>query len=471
MQFQVVKAVPPDTSTGAFLERDEWDDFFFRTSFTLVLFTPDSGRIDIGPVKIGRLGMQPKLGRAARPELPASFETLGDDYFSLGQGEDYYQSLNTLPDGMRDAVLQALRDCARDLTIFSAVIEEPVMQTSLLRFINADTVRGRLHRLAFGMAELTPFDFSYDLPGSACFLAFNVVPNTQPPTNVHALIGRNGVGKTRCLRGMSRCLVLELNDPILDGVFTDGKQFANLISVAFSAFDPVDAISTLTPRVQALPYVYIGLKTLPNPATSLGKPQPPEAGPTKSVEDLALEFSNSVSKCRSGLKAQRLRRALTTLSADPVFKAAQVLQLLTTAPAKPDAKALFNRLSSGHKIVLLTVTRLVETVEEASLILIDEPEGHLHPPLGAAFVRCLSDLLIERNAVAIIATHSPVVLQEIPRSCVWVMSRSGENVHAERPRIESFGENVGVLTSEVFGLEVSESGFNQILARLCEHLD
>jgi len=36
-------------------------------------------------------------------------------------------------------------------------------------------------------------------------------------------------------------------------------------------------------------------------------------------------------------------------------------------------------------------------------------------------------------------------------------------VHAERPEIETFGENVGVLTREIFGLEVTHAGFHQLL--------
>ena len=35
----------------------------------------------------------------------------------------------------------------------------------------------------------------------------------------------------------------------------------------------------------------------------------------------------------------------------------------------------------------------------------------------------------------------------------------------ERPEIETFAENVGVLTREVFGLEVSKSGFHELLAQ------
>ena len=34
---------------------------------------------------------------------------------------------------------------------------------------------------------------------------------------------------------------------------------------------------------------------------------------------------------------------------------------------------------------------------------------------------------------------------------------------AERPEFETFGENVGILTREVFGLEVSHSGFHKML--------
>ena len=113
---------------------------------------------------------------------------------------------------------------------------------------------------------------------------------------------------------------------------------------------------------------------------------------------------------------------------------------------------------------MLTITRLVETLEERSLVLLDEPEAHLHPPLLSAFIRSLSDLLINRNGVAIIATHSPVILQEVPKTCVWRIWRSGREKKIERPVAETFGENVGTLTQAIFGLEVTNSGFHKMLS-------
>ena len=53
---------------------------------------------------------------------------------------------------------------------------------------------------------------------------------------------------------------------------------------------------------------------------------------------------------------------------------------------------VFGLSQTGHKIVLLTITRLVELVVEQSLVLIDEPESHLHPPLLSAFIQSRNTL-------------------------------------------------------------------------------
>ena len=138
-------------------------------------------------------------------------------------------------------------------------------------------------------------------------------------------------------------------------------------------------------------------------------------------------------------------------------------KLIDNGLPKDEILKIIRKMSSGHASVLLIITQLVAKVEEKTLVLLDEPESHLHPPLLSAFVRALSDLLDNRNGVAIIATHSPVVLQEIPSSCVWKIERTGKITNPYRPSVETFGENVGVLTREVFGLEVIKSGFHKLL--------
>ncbi len=79
-------------------------------------------------------------------------------------------------------------------------------------------------------------------------------------------------------------------------------------------------------------------------------------------------------------------------------------------------------------------------------------ETHLHPPLLASFTRAISDLIIKRNGVALIATHSPVVLQEVPKSCVTVVDRVLSEFRLDRPEMETFAENVGTLILQIFTL-------------------
>ncbi|WP_343240030.1 ATP-binding protein [Streptomyces sp. SID12488] len=473
MRFTVLPAgvwPPQGTTSCSYLVMDNWDDWFRYSTLYHLYYCDERGDVEqIGQVKIGQFNMATDQ-RA--PDLPTTFEQLSDDFFSLGQDDSYYRSLNKLGDSVRDEILRALHDVALDGDLFVRSLSEDVTGTSLLRSVTPTTVEGQFRRLATGGARLSRYEFTYTLPpdpqaeGDPVSLGFEVEPDSEPPTNIHVLIGRNGVGKTHLLNHMARALAddrataEEVGTFEVDASDTSGKTFANLVSVTFSAFDPFEPISTPRNRATGLQYTYIGLKRIRTSLTD--KPQPP-----KDPSAFAREFSTSVKVCVKGARFARWRRALQMLEADPIFSDARVADLADSAANESElsgrALLLFRNLSSGHKIVLLTITRLVESVEERSLVLLDEPEAHLHPPLLGAFIRALSDLLINRNGVAIIATHSPVVLQEVPQQCAYKLRRSGRQMVVDRPEIETFGENVGVLTREAFGLEVTRSGFHRLL--------
>ena len=254
-----------------------------------------------------------------------------------------------------------------------------------------------------------------------------------------------------------------------ESIFTEYSEspFANIVSVTFSAFDEFVIVAESRKSIQGVRYSNIGLRQ------RIKNKDGETVTVTRDPIDLADEFSISAKACEAGARGVRWKRSLTTLQADPIFAETQVASLAGVESSQfvRQAKQMFRKLSSGHKIVLLTITKLVEKVEEKTLVLMDEPEAHLHPPLLSAFIRALSDLLIDRNGVAIVATHSPVILQEVPASCVWKIVRHGSAARADRPEIETFGENVGVLTSEVFGLEVTRSGFHKMLADAVGDLD
>jgi predicted ATPase len=468
MTFKIIgrfESPAHNAKSKAYLTWDNWNDYSFLTLFGLIYMDENSVKHEIGAVKIGYYGQQIKERKLA---IGDTFEELNSTFFSLGLSDKYYEILNSLGDIIRDEILKALNDIAKFPEIYEKAIHEDVTKISLLRSISQTSVTGQFRRIASGGARLTSYSFKFICPkikgvSTNMELAFNVEPEAYPPTNIHVLIGRNGVGKTYLINNMINSLMDDEKTNKF-GNFTseisntDKEIFANLTSVTFSAFDETEPKQERKDKTEGMQFSYIGLKRI---QTSSDK----NSGP-KSTLMLRNEFFKSLNACKINAKTNRWKKSIDMLESDPNFKDAKIKELIDIKDddeIKNSAFEVFKKLSSGHKIVLLTITRLIETLQEKSLVLIDEPEAHLHPPLLSAFTRTLSELLIDTNSVAITATHSPVVLQEVPKSCIWKLRRTGSEAVAERLEIESFGENVGTLTNEIFGLEVTNSGYYKMI--------
>ncbi|WP_210247412.1 AAA family ATPase [Agrobacterium sp. T29] len=468
MYFTVISRasdVPSQGVNQAFLRIDHWNDYSFVTMFDVTLFDEHGIAHELGAVKIGFAGQT--TSQSTYSTLPSQFSSLSEAYFSLGTDVEYYRVLSEkVSDVCRTAYLSQLNDIARDDQAMARAEKEEVLRVSLLRYTGISAVNAQFKRVLHGHAPLSSFDFVYQRPQTDKYAAvnidFKVHANSRPSTNIHAVIGRNGVGKTTLLNDMIISIMggrgalggfrqadpFGMHDPI-------GRDFfSNLVSVSFSAFDPFEPPQDRENTDLGTRYSYIGLKDQKRPET------------LKTIPALRLECLKSLGECFADpRKRQRWLAAILTLGSDENF-AQMALWELTSMPDgqwQLQANWFVERMSAGHAIVLLTITKLVARVDEKTLVLLDEPESHLHPPLLSAFTRALSELLHSRNGVAIIATHSPVVLQEVPSSCVTIITRSRLSLSSIRPPIETFGENVGVLTREVFGLEVSKSGFHTVL--------
>lgn len=451
-RFQVVsKGQWPIRTAGTFtLVVDMWDDFHYKTAYSLHYGTGD-GTTDLGMVKIAQLGM---ADRGPHTQLPSTFTQLPPEFYSLGQDREYYEGLMKLPDGVGRRALQTLRDVAEDPEQWLKVEHEPAFETSLLRSVPKQTVMVQFRRIIARQAALTPYRFSYSRalgPTTPDLrLEFGVHPGAIPPTNVHVVIGANGVGKSSLLRDFTEAAgghpgaAGTFRDEMVSALRSDTSAvpFANVVHVAFSAFDR-------QPLAQSANDVAVHAVGLAN----------------EHSDDLDTQFAHSLELCSKGPRRARWLRAVETLAAaDGILADADPDALISSGNAATE----FAQMSSGHKIVLLTMTRLVELVEERSLVLLDEPETHLHPPLLSALTRAISDLMNDRNGVAIFATHSPVVLQEVPRTCTWMLQRSGEDLRASQIETETFGESVSRLISEVFHLDINRSGYLDILRALLE---
>lgn len=388
--------------------------------------------------------------------VPVDGDGLPSQLYSLGVDEQYYAALHQLPQHVRDDVLESLQDLA-----FTPDRDDVV----------PPGVNGGVATRWADMQESgrrgTPYQFTFraqlETGGRSAYLVFAVHPESVVPTNVHVLIGRNGVGKTTILHHMVQALRSGIDD-FTYGVWADNgsgltlipdasAQFSTVVSMNFGSFD-AERESAATGAMQ----------------TPAGSPQFRAVRHTENAqEQFADAMRSTITSSRLGLWCN----AMTDLCADPLLAELDVVGAVAAHLADPEAAvdgllATYQELSAGHKSVLLGVTFLVHHAQAQSLVLLDEPETHLHPPLLSAYMRALGRIMRHRNAVCIIATHSPVVVAEVPSACVHVVHRIGGELLVKRPRIETFGENVSVLTEEVFGLDVAGTGFHKVVADACE---
>ncbi|AWY99610.1 AAA domain, putative AbiEii toxin, type IV TA system [Rhodobiaceae bacterium] len=468
MKFHILplKSQPPPSSgcNEVYLTIDNWNDYSFVTSFAVHAFDEYGTGHSLSPVRIGFVGQTKEISTYAT--LGDTFDRLGEGYFSLGMSVEYYKALFAeFSEEWQREFLTCMRDVVWDDDLLEAIKSERVFEVSHLRSISISQIRDQFASVLKGDVLLTDFEFGFCLPPSEKFagfdLPFEVRASSTPSTNMHALIGRNGVGKTTLLNSMVKAVADHVETEAyfytdtIGGAVKNNRYFNSLVSVAFSAFDPFD----LPGEGDETLYTYIGLTEYADAGGAL----------IKSKDQMFKEFVDGLAFClEDGRRRNRWVQAIETLQSDENFADMKLLSLADLRGEELKERALFliGKMSSGHAVVILTMTLLVAKVEEKTLVLFDEPESHLHPPLLSALMRSLSQLLRTRNAVAIIATHSPVVLQEIPGSCVWKVFRSKLASEKKRPDTETFGENVGVLTRDVFRLEVSRSGFHTVLSEL-----
>ena len=454
-----------------YLNKVTWDDYSYWTSFKLNYYDTNSKAIYIGELKIAKKNQG--LLKHTIELLPDKIQKLDPDFFSLGQNPEYYDNLTkNLSETTWRNFLKNMRDIAFSRDLYNECHEENWLNNSLTRYISETTIFEQFHRILNKGEKLAAYEFKFTEHNQNFELEFKITPNSNPPSNLHVITGRNGSGKTSTLKKIAKSIT-RINDKAYsiqdkDGAAIDNLYFSKAIYASFSVFDnPLLDIEFGQKTADTTSITYIGLHKEASESRQKTQPTPTEYS-IKNKADLAEEFCASVTDCilSSENRKQLWKTAVRTLESDINFEDKSINELLNIGDKgelTTRSRELFLNLSSGHAAVLYTITKLVELTEEKTVVIFDEPENHLHPPLLSAFVRALSELLAKKNGISIISTHSPVVLQEVPSSCAWKITTLNDETITERPSIQTFAENIGTLTHEIFGLEVQKSGFLALL--------
>jgi predicted ATPase len=120
-----------------------------------------------------------------------------------------------------------------------------------------------------------------------------------------------------------------------------------------------------------------------------------------------------------------------------------VVQLTSTRGDIVDA----HNLSSGEQSILQVVLWLYYSQHHSEfpkVMLLDEPDAHLHPAMARQFLNVLHDVLVKKYGVRIIlATHSPSTVAFAPEGSVFEMKRGSPAIRASPSKQYA----IGLLTS------------------------
>lgn len=459
------------------LIRDNWEDQGYQTSFFLEVHTEDRRTIQIGVVKILRLDQ-----REGPTEVPRYFEdSLGDGYCSLGQSLSYYETLRTLGAHVYQPLLLGLRDVVYLPEVKATFSQHPGFSASLaLKGSSARALEDAVGLFQRGESsipgdagQILSLTFKSNVGGSDFDVPLRFNDTELLPSRINAIIGYNGTGKTQLLANLA--MVAHADSALRGdsafsrkyGLFIEDANvpFGSVIAVSYSAFDTFEVPGRTEADREYLRrsgdvrgYVYCGLRSFDHDDF--------EPHRLKGISEISREFAETLARIEAGQGREIFDEALSYVAQDASF---QRLGFVPEHVHQPNfVSELFPYLSTGHKVVLNIVAHLSLHLQRRSLVLMDEPESHLHPPLLAALLRSVSILLEKRDSFAVLATHAPVVIQEVPRKYVRVLRRFDAMTLVENPEIETFGENVGILTRQVFNLDSTATDYQGVLRNLAE---
>lgn len=491
-----------------YLQQDNWNDYSFQTQYQLFLsgaYSLDGEPVSIGDVKILKKGQESSDSHTL---VVGDIDNLGPEFCSLGQSLDYYERLANIDSAVRDYIFSALNDVVIQPKLKESFANEEGWGTSVMRYIDEsddlfilppmmiskDYQKIPSIDLSFKFSNeslISPIEFNFDSPEYSY--------RSKLPSRVIVLVGRNGSGKSTLLSKISRVAFAsgaDRSDPVLReiGEFEPvGLGFPKIINISYSAFDSFQVPGIyIHEKEQILKdmsngqgrYIFCGIRDICKELDiSIENFERDKRGKLtkeeilkdrqsftnlKSIEVLLSEVEVLVDKITDLKRVDILFKVFKILSKESSFH--DLLKSIDFGNLSNSLSDVFSNSSTGHKFVIHSVVNIISHADKRSLVLFDEPETHLHPPLLAVLMSSIRYVLEELDAFAIVATHSPVVVQETLSRHVNIIRRRDDVTKIISPEIQTFGENLASITSHVFSLSSEMTDFHYELDNVIKEL-
>lgn len=481
------------------LTASNWDDYGFKTDFVAWMHNLKTGiKHGLGTLKVGY-----------RNQIEGSWtidkikdnliQKLDDEFFSMFNSEDSYEAIFNCFEIAYDELLQidaiknnenkadfikrnvysllgGLNDIIYTKTIKydETISNESVFKSSFLRSTSIDTILYSYDDIVHQRSGITNFEIRVEN------LTFRSSKLSKPSSNIHAIIGSNGCGKSHILD-----LIVENYINKID------RRIKKLMIISFSPFDKLTSYKKYLLIDSNVKINYIGIKDF---YIHVNNVERKVFEKLKSKDEIQKDFIDGFylaikkdldlvryvfeilkeNHPNSQLENSKLDEFLNlNTDENSESESLDLEKNLSDNELKQKNISKFDELSSGYQMIIYTVFSLIAHMERGTVVLYDEPEVYLHPPLMLTYIKILREIFIRKNGMGIFATHSPIILQEIPKSCVNIIKKIKDDgsISYSPLKPESYASSITSINNEVFKLETIKTGFYKDIYKECEMID
>jgi predicted ATPase len=409
-------------------------------------------------------------------------EIFGEIVILLREREGYYILAKCLGREMALKLLTSANDIAalNFQSVKKGLLERAMHESSLARYLQVDNEAfinfmslGRMYeKQSIGLGP-APSEIGFvfqDTESSEVDFQFDFGRQVKGVQRINAIIGANGVGKTRALLALanhvtstkqkwpSRALLYTHDAGIVRGRLLSRVKTVNLsptrqnwleLSKRLVYLMVADGVNSR--KYELLDRLLSEVLPLRNIYFAINR----NAYVPDQLKNSAIIFNSE---------------SYISFADVPQGEAAAALMFRMDMP--PMVRTVGDSLvypSSGEMSLFLFLTSVLVECSEGSLLLIDEPENHLHPQFISLLMRNLSRILIDTDSLAVVATHSPFVIRELDKSGVTIMMKAtdgGADLFA--PTLQTHGADVSEISEYVFDDRHIRKGYENVIDSMLE---
>ena len=432
---------------------DDWNDYSYYTWFCLYYFDEQELRHKIGELKLMKRGEEDTFDI-----LEETFDgPLSEDFCSLGIEPKYYSEIYRLfrDTTIANELLISLRDCAYNHNIYEAFCEDDIFKKSLLREDSSQQAVWEANFLLSGKNKHAAYSFALHfapeyLEGAYTDWEVPLAYDALPFMRAVGLIGTNGVGKTQMLKMLIGNLVNDVHQPVALPLFR------SCLAISSTPFDGYDKIAPERPRI---PYRCFSIE------------QDANYTPEAILASIAIIYNRPLIHRKPMI--QIYKESIDSLLGEQVGGFLKYNEEKDTYDFNQDyLLEQIDIMSSGQLHIFNLLTFIHAHIHLSSLLVIDEPEVHMHPQIIVSFMTMLGSILQRFRSFAVIATHSPLIVREMVGQNVYLMRMvDGGIPNVSKVAFETFGADASELYMQLFQFDERMSSFYHYVKILARNKD